>query len=284
MKSLTCLALLLIASACSDRAERPSIKKGDIYSDQAAIPDSKTDDIQKSEVSDAGSFTPADPNKVASNGEEFPKIEIKLTDVPSGTSDIYAFTANFEADAAISHYAYKFDSPENCGKANSYKVETAKTPLAVNVEALADGKVAICLLAYYFPKKQWMAPADALVYSWDKIQFKRKISAAYEEYDAFCDQIILTQTEIEFTGNVGIYTWVRDAEAQGCDEATERGKDVINIQSNDDKEIKGFWAFGGGDVSGWFHFVWSDAARTTFTGTYGYGEPGLNPEGNWNSK
>lgn len=287
-QSVMALTSLIFILACEspEPKPRPSPRpKQGAYKESVTPEDgspSSTEDLEQSQRSlpTPKEFEPGDPNE-AKASRDFPQILFKLVDPPSGKSDIYSYNLSVESDAAVSHYAHKIDSPENCALGNNYKVETAETPLAIEVGDKPDGPLAICLLAYHFPTKQWMAPSEAQVFTWEKIPFIRAISATFDEFDPFCEQSINVTTEIQINGKGGTYFWTRDPGSQGCDDIVTRGKDVITIETNNEKELKGFWA--SGQVSGWFHFLWSDKGRTQFTGTYGFGEPGLFAEGSWNS-
>lgn len=281
-KNIMMLTALFLQLACDGglSPQRPDKWKGSTSysSSQAAGADQAKNPTQES----SGDFNPLDPKSGNSSGT-FPSITFKLLNPPSGKSDIYTYTLTLDIDASISHYAYKVDRPESCGSGIGYKVETTKTPLAVDVTAREDGPLAICLIAYHFPSKQWMRPAEAKKYVWEKIPFQRTIRGAIDQFVEFCGFNLKTDTEIVIDGKAASYRWTQDLRSQGCDAPGGEGRDELTITSSTEKELAGFWTSGGSETSGWFIFKWTDATRTSYTGTWGFGEPGRVAEGSWNS-
>ncbi len=283
------LLLLLTTAACSNsgsEVERRSVSKAavstkvDAPSNTAnATPDS-TGDTSYGTIDP--NFNPEDPNTFARKpGVNFPELAFTVTDVPTGPSDHYNFNLTVKADASISHYAYKLDSSKSCDKTGGYTVAEAKNPIAASLDKLPMGPIFLCVIAFHFPTKQWQDITKALSFNWQKVAFKRTIDSYYEFVDTQCKSTARITAKLTIEGDKGSYTWKRVA-AQGCQSDQTTYSDAMSLIQVTEKDLQGAW-HEGAVVAGWFKFTWTNAERTAFKGTWGYGEPGVKTEGVWNS-
>jgi len=227
-------------------------------------------------------FTPENPNQFPSNTDAlFPNLSFNLQGVPQGASDFYDLNFPVEADAAISHYAYKLDSSASCAETGGYAVHDVKQALQLSVAEMPDGDVYLCVIAFHFPTKKWQSLGDARVFKWEKIQFKRSISSYYEYDNSQCNRKIRFQAALNIEGANGTYTWTQER-VQGCPPDSNTYVDLVSQIKVSNDGMTGLW-HEGAMVAGWFQFKFTNPERTQFTGTWGFGQPGVKTEGVWNS-
>ena len=219
----------------------------------------------------------------STTGDPFRGLSFMADGIPSSSSDQEALQIRITADPKVTFFSYKLGTPADCLKGDGYKVMPISETPSISISDSPPGTLALCLLAFYEPTKQWQALSTAKVLSWQKVVFHRIIHSEYSEYDEGCAKNVVTKAEIEFSDKIGTYKWIRDARTQGCDQDTTSGKDAMTITSNGSKGIQGFWTYAGAKASGWYNFQWGDKERTKFKGNFGYGDPTLKPSGYWNS-
>ncbi|MFW7380421.1 MAG: hypothetical protein ACOH5I_16535 [Oligoflexus sp.] len=239
------------------------------------------DTINQDIVIDPG-FSPGDPNVIpASSSGGFPNLAFSLAGVPSAASDYHQFEFPIEADPAFSHYAYKLDNLGSCEESGGYTVHDISNPLQISVADLADGMVYLCVISFHFPTKKWQSLASAHVFNWEKLPFERTISSYYVYDNSPCNRSIRFQAELNISGSAGSYTWVQER-VPGCPADTNPVVDQFSQIKVENDVMTGLW-HEGTTIAGWFEFKFTNNDRTEFTGTWGFGQPGVKVEGVWNS-
>ncbi len=280
------LALLLACEAPESKIERRDFKRQASENAQSKKGTSNAED--KSVQKDAPSieidpdFDPVDPNSALDGlGEEFPKVPFALEGLPSIESDRNLIAAAIQADASLSHYAYKLENSNTCQESGGYRVERIDTPLKLDLSSYEPGLVFLCAIAFHFPSKQWQALEAAQVYSWEKKPFQRSFQSYYESLDPQCNQTIRFNAELTIEGSTGRYTWTQQR-TPGCFFDGNSYTDLISNVEIKGLDVTGLW-YEGEVVAGWFRFRFTDESRTAFTGKWGYGELDGEEEGVWNS-
>jgi len=277
------LISILSFAACAEPSEKPSETlrvNGDFNSKGPA--DAIKIDQENSATIDT---EPGSPEAVASSAQyqNLLNTSFQVEGIPKGASDIYNFEFKIKADPSITYFSYKIGTPDDCKLGAGHQVEPISSTIKISVDTLPDGPVAICFLKYHETDKLWLNAEDSIVETWTKIAFVRSIKSEFQEFDASCRKNITTVAEVKFSGSSGTYVWSRDPKSQGCNQPKTQGEDKLSITSSNSTEIKGFWLYNGENVSGWYAFKWKTAERTSFEGSYGYGDPNLEPSGPWNS-
>lgn len=254
--------------------------------EQLADEGDKDDNEDKNEselaVNVDSAFQPIDPSMLPREStDSFPKLSFNLLGVPDTASDYYNFEFTVEADAAFSHYAYKIDSSETCDDTTGYTVNNIKSPLQASIGEMPDGPVFLCVIAFHFPTKTWQPPASAHVYSWEKLAFVRVFNSYYDSYDPLCFRRVRFQARINIQGDSGSYTWSQLREP-GCLYDPRTFTDELSQIKLSKDVMTGVW-HEGNIAAGWFEFKFSNSERSQFTGSWGYGQPGVKVEGVWNS-
>jgi hypothetical protein len=228
-------------------------------------------------------FNPDDPNTFSRKaGVAFPAVSFAVEGVPSGATDRYTYSFPVKADSSISHYAYKLDTTASCDKTGGYTVGEVKKPIDINIEKMPMGPQYLCVIAFHFPTRQWQDLTKALSFNFEKIVFKRSIDSYYEFVEQGCQANARVNARLEIEGEGGTYSWVR-VTVPGCRSNDNTNYiDLMSMIKTSETTMEGAW-HEGNVVAGWFKFTWTNPERTAFKGMWGYGAPGVKPEGVWNS-
>lgn len=215
----------------------------------------------------------------------FPKLKLSAENVPVGSSDFDRLEMKVQADPAFSHYAYKISSLEDCEQDDGYFVNDVKQPMIINQEAVPFGPVYLCLIGYHFSLRRWQPISQAKIFNWEKVPFKREIESYYEFVmdEAFCNQktVVRIPAVMKFDGTKGSYTFTPTGHPNCPGWTPVVGEDPIVAFKVSATHLRGSHI--DGELNGWFELKFTNAERTKFTGTWGYGEPGVEPLGVWNS-
>ncbi len=285
-RTLRLLLCLTILTACSEGGEvkRRSISPSSLTMEKAAGTESADQAATEPSYGTLDNdFNPEDPNTFARKaGVAFPELKFSVGGIPTGPTDIYNYSLPVTADASISHYAYKLDINKTCDKTGGYTVSEAKNPIPVSLDKTPYGPVYLCVIAFHFPTRQWQDITKALAFNWEKLIFKREIDSYFEFIDSQCRGTARINARLKTEADKGSYVWQR-VQTPGCAaNSTVSTTDLMSQITVSEQGMQGVW-HEGNVVAGWFKFTWSNAARTTFKGTWGYGEPGVKTEGVWNS-
>jgi hypothetical protein len=284
---------LLFLGACNNEAEieqRRTLPQGQSpIEDRNATVDATADENKAPEAEDSSygtvdpDFKPDDPNTFSRRaGVPFPAVSFAVEGVPSGQTDRYNHSFPVKADASISHYAYKLDTSASCDQTGGYTVGDVKKPIDISLEKMPMGQQYLCVIAFHFPTRQWQDLTKALSFNFEKIVFKRTIDSYYEFVEQGCQANARINAKLEIEGEGGTYSWVR-VTVPGCrsnDNTTYI--DLMSMIRTNETTMEGAWHEGAA-VAGWFKFTWTNPERTAFKGMWGYGAPGVKPEGVWNS-
>lgn len=278
-------SIALVASACEpqeskiERREHKSetLANQEINSQQSAV---ISEDASAATVD--SEFEPIDPNNLQSGSSgNFPQVSFSFQGLPDGTSERNLVSATLEADATISHYAFKLGNGLDCIDSGGYRVEDVQTPLKLDLSDRENGPVSLCTIVFHFPSKSWQPLDQATIYSWEKTPFQRTLSTYYEYLDAQCGQTIRMNATLSIEGSTGTYTW-NQVRTQGCPFDANTYVDQISDIKVLGQDMTGLW-YEGEIIAGWFRFQFTDEARTAFTGKWGYGQLDGKVEGVWNS-
>lgn len=235
------------------------------------------------------SQSPGSPNTHAEPESEdslsVPKLSLSVANVPVKESDLERLSLDITADSAFSHYAYKIGMAKDCYIPGGYFVSDINRPILINQGILPFGPVYLCLIGFHKDLSRWERVADAKVYSWQKVPFRRSFKGYYE-FTSSPDQcpqptIIRVNTTLNIDGDKGNYAFSVVIPA-GCTANSGTGaRTVVSIKTTESKMIGTL--IDTGDV-GWFDLNFTNPERTAFTGTWGLGSHGVNPLGVWNSE
>lgn len=215
----------------------------------------------------------------------FPSLKLTAEKAPLETSDVDSLEMTIKGDPAFSHYAYKVDTVKDCAQDQGYYVNDIRQPLSLNLESLPYGPVYLCLLGYHFSLRRWQPVTQALVYNWQRIPFKRTIPSYFEITlrPPLCQQntLVRVNATMEFDGTKGAYTYTVTRPPNCPNYNPVPGTDPLLALKATGNIIRG--TFVDGTQSGWFELKFTNPERTTFTGLWGYGDHGVEPQGVWNS-
>jgi hypothetical protein len=281
------LMALLFLGACERAPEMEQRRAGPL--DQSAVLPADDATNANQDPIDTGlgtvdpDFRPDDPNTFARKvGVAFPAVSFAVEGVPTGATDRTSYSLPVKADPSISHYAYKLENEPNCDKTGGYTVAEAKNPIVLNLDAMPMGPQHLCVIAFHFPTRQWQDLSKALAYNFEKIAFKRTIASYFEFVEVGCTANARINAQLTIEGESATYAWNR-VSVPGCPSNDNTNyMDLMSMIKTTDTTMEGAW-HEGNVVAGWFKFTWTNPERTTFKGTWGYGAPGVKPEGVWNS-
>lgn len=209
-------------------------------------------------------------------------------EVPTESSDLSTFSLPVRSNPNVTFYAWKLSSDDSCDRTrDGYKIEGIKNPLPIDLGSLQKADLTLCVIAFDGKTKKWQSTKTPDVFSWKKVPFTRKMTAYYTFTTCDTDGSQLhSVTKISIDGSSGRSDWTVDPAFWGCADNYDPfgGTDIITVKTSTPTEMSGFYSDEGSQFGGWFKFIWLDKERTRFKGTFGIGDIGENPTGEWTTE